>query len=144
MPIIFLQKYFEVQSEKSVKIMLKCMQFWISEAIYKSPVIPYSLKLTYTCTLTRTWKLDRFYSYLVLTSLSILDRCPVNLNTQAPKLGAFQMGPKTQRGARNSVVGWGTMLQAGRSRVRFSMRSLDFSIDLTLPAPLWPWGRLSL
>jgi hypothetical protein len=46
-------------------------------------------------------------------------------------------------GTRGIVVGWGTMLQAGRSRVRFPMRSLDFSN--------WPFqpqygsgGRLSL
>jgi hypothetical protein len=37
------------------------------------------------------------------------------------------------KGARGSVV------QAGRSRVRFPMRSLDISIDVILPAALWPW-----
>jgi hypothetical protein len=41
-------------------------------------------------------------------------------------------------GARGSVVGWGTMLQAGSLRVRFPMTSLDFSIDLILPGTLWP------
>jgi hypothetical protein len=29
------------------------------------------------------------------------------------------------------------MLQAGRARVRFPMRYLDFSINLILPAALW-------
>jgi hypothetical protein len=40
---------------------------------------------------------------------------------------------------------WGTMLQAGRSPVRFPMRSLDFFFNWpNLSAALWPWGRLSL
>jgi hypothetical protein len=44
---------------------------------------------------------------------------------------------------RGSVVGWGTMLQVGRSQVRFPIRSLDVSVSLILPAALWPRGRLS-
>jgi hypothetical protein len=35
-------------------------------------------------------------------------------------------GPCCIHGARDRVVSWGTILQAGRSRVRFPTRSLDF------------------
>jgi hypothetical protein len=37
-----------------------------------------------------------------------------------------------------------TVLQIGRSLVRFQMVSLAFSIDIFLPIALWPWGRLRL
>jgi hypothetical protein len=39
----------------------------------------------------------------------------------------------TSSGARGSVVGWGTILQVGRSRVQFPMRSLDFSNLVNIP-----------
>jgi hypothetical protein len=41
-------------------------------------------------------------------------------------------------------VGWGTALQAGRSRVRFPIMSKKFFIYIILPAILWSWGWLSL
>jgi hypothetical protein len=44
----------------------------------------------------------------------------------------------------SSIVGWSTVLQAGTLRVRFLIRSLDFSIDLILPFALLARGRLSL
>jgi len=46
--------------------------------------------------------------------------------------------------AAGGAVGWGNALQAGRSRVRFTIVSLEFFIYIILPAALWPWGRLSL
>jgi hypothetical protein len=33
---------------------------------------------------------------------------------------------------RGGAVGWGAVLQAGRSRVRFPVVSLEFSIDMLL------------
>jgi hypothetical protein len=45
---------------------------------------------------------------------------------------------RTTNFIRGSAVGWGTMLQTGRSLDRIPMRSLDFSIDLILPAHYGP------
>ena len=49
----------------------------------------------------------------------------------------------TSRWVGGCAVGWGTAIQAGRSRVRFPILSLEFFIDTVLPAALWPWGWLS-
>jgi hypothetical protein len=50
-------------------------------------------------------------------------------------------------GARGSIVGWETERRAGRSRLRFPMTSLDFSIGLILPAALGStqaWTEMSM
>jgi hypothetical protein len=60
---------------------------------------------------------------------------------QANAMGHLLSKYQGIQGARGSIVGWGTMPQAGRSQVQFPVRLLDFSIDLILPAALWPWGR---
>jgi hypothetical protein len=45
---------------------------------------------------------------------------------------------------RGGAVGWDTALQAGRSRVWIPMASLEFFIEIILPATLWPWCRPNL
>jgi hypothetical protein len=57
--------------------------------------------------------------------------------------GIIQRLHDHQKGERSSVVGWGTMLQAGRLWDQVPMRWI-FSIYLILPATLWTWGQLSL
>jgi hypothetical protein len=50
------------------------------------------------CALLAPQRLDGFYSYLELKSLSTVGRCSVNLNSPAPKLETLERGPKTQNG----------------------------------------------
>jgi len=55
----------------------------------------------------------------------------------------FSLGTNWTWGAR--WRSWfGTALQVARSRVGFPMVSLEFFIDVILPAALWPLGRLIL
>ena len=46
--------------------------------------------------------------------------------------------------ARSDAVGWGTTLQAGRLRVRFPIRSLEFFMNTILPPAIWPWGHTEM
>ena len=65
-----------------------------------------------------------------------------SVNSQDEQLLLWHL--KSPLGARSGTVGWGTTLQARRSRVRFLMVSLEFFIDIILPATVWSWDRLSL
>jgi hypothetical protein len=71
--------------------------------------------------------------FLYLSTIS-LKRSKVEVNLNLFLISALDGG------ARSSVVGWGTMLQARRSAFRFPMRLLDF---LNLPNPSCR-GRLNM
>jgi hypothetical protein len=89
----------------------------------------------------------RCWDWLVNSYLWAL-HCSMSAESQGKLLGNNMKGASLRQRWRHatigelwkrrcsSVVDWGTMLQAGRSRVRFPMRSLDFSIDLMLPGAL--------
>jgi hypothetical protein len=79
-------------------------------------------------------------STLCLPSLLAFPLVSPNSSTEA----AIFLILLLRQGACGSIVGWGSMLQAGSLCVWFLMRSLEFSIYLILPAALWPCRQLSL
>jgi hypothetical protein len=54
--------------------------------------------------------------------------------------GCVNVRVLVDQGTRGSVVGSGTMLQAGRTQVQFPMESLNISFYLIFPAAIWPLG----
>jgi len=80
-------------------------------------------------------------SFIAVLSTAVATACPGGWKLSMRQIGCEGgKNPDILGGA----VGSDTALQAGRSRVRFSMVSLECFIDIILPAALWPWGRLSL
>jgi hypothetical protein len=54
------------------------------------------------------------------------DYCQRTLNRETSASRISALNEYISLEARGSVVGWGAMLQAGRSRVQVPLRSLDF------------------
>jgi hypothetical protein len=71
------------------------------------------------------------------TAFLVLKICFQSGANQCTKMSACYTELLTKE-ARGSVVDWDTMLQDGRSRVRFQMMLLNFSIDLTFQPQYGP------
>jgi hypothetical protein len=79
---------------------------------------------------------------LVFTFRHTLGRreCCVMVSTNNCSLNVKRSYALYVQAARGATVGSGTGLHAGRLRVRFQMVSLEFFIDIILPAAVWLWG----
>jgi hypothetical protein len=48
--------------------------------------------------------LNGWYAYSVSTSLTVTYRCPVNVDIPPPKLGVFDVGPKTRKAIKKTAI----------------------------------------
>ena len=96
---------------------------------------PFCMQLSKVETLTNISEFSAVRTNFVLSYRASCKRSGVSPGINLPYVRIW---------ARCGAGGWGTALQAGRSRVRFPMVSLEFFIDIILPTALRPWHRLSL
>jgi hypothetical protein len=123
---------------------VSCHDICVRESDLRLLSITSSGKRKYHCSSTRA----TFSSKTFVTSSRILFRKHHRFKTKITSFIMLKNKTKFRNqllfNACGNVVGWSTMLQAGKSRVRFPMRSLDFSIDLIVAAALRHLGLLSL
>jgi hypothetical protein len=80
-----------------------------------------------------------------LSTCYLCPACPKICGTAAQQMYSTQNYTSwTLKATRGTVVCWDYMLEAGKSRILFPIRSLNLSTDLFLLADLWPRSRLSL
>jgi hypothetical protein len=68
----------------AMKLFLECR---LSDSVFK---------YVWMCASLAPQRLDKFYSYSILNSLSIIGRCSANVNILAPKIGILEIGFKTK------------------------------------------------
>jgi hypothetical protein len=73
------------------------------------------------------------YEHVIPAQLYYTGRCT----------SALILGKISKHGARSGAVGLGTAPQSGRSRIRFTVVSVEFFFVIILSAALWPWSRLT-
>jgi hypothetical protein len=95
------------------------------------------------------------YKLVNITNISYYTECSKKSLLDRPKL-MLNWAPRSCRTRKvdrfdpqswlpcSSYDAWGTVLQVGSSGFRFPMLSLEFFIDIIVPAALWPLGCLSL
>jgi hypothetical protein len=96
--------------------------YWITRGFRHKPLSKLLLNTSPNCQVDRP-SIDPFQHQV---ANCVLHKVVHNFPQSSLNIITFICALFTKCGARGSVVGWGAMLQAGRSRVQVPMGSLDF------------------